>query len=932
MTETWLTSDVLDSELLPSSFCIHRKDRSDTIPDCRGGGVLLAVHTRLPSKRRQDLEPACEILICEIRPQTGPKLAILLCYRPPNYDLHDFNDHIDVSLSKVFKEYTLACVLGDFNLPDIEWTRPSQQSNISVNSDVFLQTMLSYYFTQINSKISNVHGNILDLVFVNTPSLIPEIESFNLDCFPSDHAVLYFEIHTRLPHMPKNKRSVYNYKRADFDQLIATFLSAPILDQLMQANDVNELWAIWEEFINKTVDANVPKITFRNSNDPPWFDSEARHIVNRKNSAWRAAKKRGTERLWAKYRALRNEAKATLSSKYDSYILSLADMCKVNPKKFWSFFKAKTKSRSTPLILYKDPDDNECIDPYDRAELFNSHFVSVFNSNASVPDSFTLPGDPAPAIPVPTFSANDIITVLSQLDTNKACAPNDISPTLLKKCGPALATSLAVIFNVILDSGTVPDQWKQTNVVPIHKKGDKNLVSNYRPISLLNIVSKIMERCVFNYLCDILWPKIHHLQHGFMKGRSCTSQLIRVYHNISAILDKGGQVDIVFLDFSKAFDSVPHHLLLKKLHHMYGIEGNLLSWFKSYLKSRQQRVIIEDVHSEWSPVASGVPQGSIIGPQLFLLYINDMPLVTNSTVALFADDSKCFRQISSINDCQTLQQDIDKLHQWSKSNLMTFNASKCKVLTITRTRNPIDYVYRMNGIALDKVVSFKDLGVTVDPKLSFKDHLKNITCVTNKVCGVIKRSIGFNAPMSVKLQLYISLCRSKLENCTQLWSPQSKCDVLYVESVQRKMSKYITNYIDLSYTERCFVLKILPLSFRREIADLVFLYKCIYHIIDVDFSDVLQFYTHNNSSHTRSNTVNTLLKVHPTRTESFKLSYFNRAIFLWNALPIEIQSCKSLKAFKSRITDFYSRKLGNYNVANSCTIMSTCRCREFYHF
>ena len=201
---------------------------------------------------------------------------------------------------------------------------------------------------------------------------------------------------------------------------------------------------------------------------------------------------------------------------------------------------------------------------------------------------------------------------------------------------------------------------------------------------------------------------------------------------------------------------------------------------------------------------------------------------------------------------------------------MTFNADKCKVLTLTRVHNPIDFTYTMNGIDLEKVTCFKDLGVTVDPTLSFKEHITSMTGSASKVCGIIKRSIGFKAPTSVKLQLYISLCRSKLENCSQLWSPQTKSNVLSIESVQRKMTKYITYYSDLTYTERCFVLKLFPLSFRRMIADLVFLYQCIHRTIDVDFSDVLKFCSSN--LNTRSLNVN-VLETHPARTESFKLSY-----------------------------------------------------------
>ena len=202
---------------------------------------------------------------------------------------------------------------------------------------------------------------------------------------------------------------------------------------------------------------------------------------------------------------------------------------------------------------------------------------------------------------------DDVRSVLKTLNVNKACAPGDASPIILKKCCDVLYPSLCVLFNVCLSLGVLPLEWKKTNVIPIFKnKGDKSHVKNYRPISLLTTVSKVLERCIFNRIYPSLANKIHPLQHGFVKGRSCATQLLKVYHEIGAILDRGGQVDIVFLDFSKAFDCVSHKLLLYKLQFYFGITGNLLKWFESYLSSRTQRCMIENEFSEWTNVTSGV--------------------------------------------------------------------------------------------------------------------------------------------------------------------------------------------------------------------------------------------------------------------------------------------------------------------------------------
>jgi hypothetical protein len=240
------------------------------------------------------------------------------------------------------------------------------------------------------------------------------------------------------------------------------------------------------------------------------------------------------------------------------------------------------------------------------------------------------------------------------------------------------------------------------------------------------------------------------------------------------VLDNGGQVDIIFLDFSKAFDSISHDLLLYKLNHFYGIDSCLFAWFKHYLSNRLQRVLIEGERSHWLPVLSGVPQGSILGPLLFLLFINDLPSVAkNCTTALFADDSKCFKEINDLNDCILLQNDLNEMCNWSKQWNMNFNPSKCTVLTITRRCHPFFYNYSMNDDSMEHVSSFNDLGILIDGKLSFNTHIDRLISKCNRMCGFIKRSLVFRAPSQVKFRLYKSICLSILEYCSPLWSPQN---------------------------------------------------------------------------------------------------------------------------------------------------------------
>ena len=255
----------------------------------------------------------------------------------------------------------------------------------------------------------------------------------------------------------------------------------------------------------------------------------------------------------------------------------------------------------------------------------------------------------------------EVQKILSGLDANKAYGPDNLSSRILKECVNVLAPSLPLLFKKSFASGHIPTQWKQANVVPVHKKGNKSQVSNYRPISLLCIVSKVMERYIYNSVYNIVEPLINTHQHGFMTGKSCTTQLLSVYDTVGKHLDEGKQTDMIFLDFSKAFDSVNHNLLINKLQKL-GFSGKLLLWITDYLKDRSQKVVLDGSTSEWVPVTSGVPQGSILGPLLFLLFINDMPDCTeHSILSLFADDAKCFRIINNIEDCEQLQRDVNSL-------------------------------------------------------------------------------------------------------------------------------------------------------------------------------------------------------------------------------------------------------------------------------
>ena len=329
----------------------------------------------------------------------------------------------------------------------------------------------------------------------------------------------------------------------------------------------------------------------------------------------------------------------------------------------------------------------------------------------------------------------------------------------------------------------VPQDWRDANITPLFKKGSRLSPNNYRPVSLTSQVVKIFEKIIYDQLMDFIVSHqiISCEQHGFQKQCSCLTQLLECLHDWTRAYDEKTGVDAIYLDFSKAFDSVPHKRLLYKLQHL-GIRGHVLSWIESFLSHRRQRVVLRNGVSSWKSVTSGVPQGSILGPVLFLLFVNDIPDSVATTAKMFADDTKLYHEISNIADCDTLQRDLNSLAAWSKIWLLDFNAEKCVVL---RIRSALRYHYSLNGVYLQEVDSQKDLCVTVSNTLTPTKHIQDIVKKAHQKIAMFRRCFtGFNED-KVSI-LYKSLIRPALEYASSAWSPFTKENILALEKVQKR--------------------------------------------------------------------------------------------------------------------------------------------------
>lgn len=349
------------------------------------------------------------------------------------------------------------------------------------------------------------------------------------------------------------------------------------------------------------------------------------------------------------------------------------------------------------------------------------------------------------------MTVEGVIKLLRRLNPRKACGPDLLPARILKELADEIAPLLTTIFQVSFRDGQVPKDWKMANVTAIFKKGDKYKASNYRPVSLTSLCCKIQEHIITSNIPKHL--EDHNIltdcQHGFRARRSCETQLLTLAQELISGLDKRHQHDLIILDFSKAFDRVPHERLLKKLQH-HGIRGNTLKWIRAFLTDRSQQVIIEGTNSDSVPVVSGVPQGTVLGPLLFLIFINDLPDCVQSSTRLFADDCIVYRQIKTQCDCEQLQEDLDSLARWEEKWGMAFHPDKCSTLRVTRSKNLVESHYTLKGHVLETCDSTRYLGVEVQSNLSWNQHMDQVVKKGNSMIGFLRRNMKVSNEQSLQ--------------------------------------------------------------------------------------------------------------------------------------------------------------------------------------
>ena len=551
------------------------------------------------------------------------------------------------------------------------------------------------------------------------------------------------------------------------------------------------------------MEGNIPLIGKRKRKNI-YLDNNALRPRNRKQRLWKKYKNTKSSFDHNKYVQCKNELRSLtryLRTKHETLI---ASNCKKHPKKFWSYVHSKLKSRVRIPALIKT-DGTSVSGEKEKANALNDYFCSVFTdedlSNIPTPSKTHYRS----VLSEVTITREMVLKKLRDLKPNKSPGLDGWHPFYLRELAEELCTPLSILYSKSIPEGAVSSDWIESLITAIHKKGSKSCMGNYRPIRLISVICKILESLIRDQIINHM--EVNDLfaneQHGFVPKRDCMTNLLIAMEKWTQVIEDGGNIDIIYTDFAKAFDSVPHKRLLTKIESL-GIRGDILQWIKAFLVGRKQKVCVDGVHSSWNPVKSGIPQGSVLGPLLFVIYINDMPTKIKSLCLLFADDAKIYNENSNV-----LQEDMKKLSEWSYKWQLPFNTKKCKSLHIGGKNN--HHLYTMNDQELDQVTEEKDLGIIIDENLKFHKHTAAAAKKANFILGLIKRSFA-SLDSNILPLLYKALVRPHLEYGNLIWGPHFKGDQIKLEKIQRRATKLVPGIKDLTYEERMRALRLPSLA------------------------------------------------------------------------------------------------------------------------
>ena len=883
-------------------------------------GIIIYLHKSIEANTINIKEPSKESIWLEVELHNKDTLLIGCVYRSPSNTSEQNNDFIAMMRTMTQTHHSHKLIMGDFNLPRIDWEIwESTSRNLADTDNRFIELLRdAFLYQHVNSPTRNRHKDnpsLLDLIITNEQGMISDLEILS-PLGNSDHACITFWFNCYINYN-KSEIERFIYDKGNYDAIRQSLDSVPWEEELEKRKTVNEKWKFISNKINTFSEQHIPKKKFSSAKRLKFttpLDRKALGKIKKKHAAWKRYMSSRDSEKYKEYCKFRNQVRNITKQAKREKEKDVSKDAKSNPKKFWNYVNSKTKTKpGIPNLEKPDNKDNLTSNEKEKAEVLLDYFSSVFTQEPEGEMPKIDPVDVDSPLEDIELTEEMIKKKLKNLKTTKSPGPDKIHPRILKELSDSLTKPLFLLFQASIDQEQIPEEWRTATVSAIFKKGNKKQAQNYRPVSLTCICCKILESIFRDQI--ITHMKTNKLfsknQFGFIGGRSTVLQLLTVLDKWTEILDQGGIIDAIYLDFMKAFDKVPHKRLIGKIG-AYGIGPKISHWIENFLLGRKQRVCVNGHFSDWAPVTSGIPQGSVLGPLLFVIYINDLPNDIESDIFLFADDTKIFTEINDISESNKLQDDLNRLQEWSNTWLLKFHPDKCKVLDIS-IRDRTTYSYFMETTELDHSNVEKDLGVFIDNKLKFDSHISTKINKANNTLGAIRRSFTY-LDSTILLRLYTSLIRPHLEYANPVWNPRYKRDIKNIENVQKRATKMIPELREMPYKERLIKLKLPTLAYRRLRGDMIEVYKLTQGKYDPDVSNLLckhEDVVPEVAGRTRGHSQKLYKRKH--RLEVRKHNFTLRVVDPWNSLPESVVSAPSLASFERRLDKFWSSQEIRYD-------------------
>ena len=871
----------------------------------KGGGVLLLIKKELKVDNVIYGEGRAEVLKVGVRRRGGSRRDFAVVYVPPKTNSWRRDEYEQMTkdtimcLKRLVSESENVTIMGDFNCKEISWENWSTEGSELSWGNELLQLAMDNILTQWVQEPTRFQGNAeparLDLVFTKEPEIV-ESMNYQSPIGKSDHVLIEFKLGADDTEEGKDhKEGTLNFSKANFVELRKHFGEVNWA-AFHNARGTEEKWRLLLEIYEDGIRKCVPKRQVKKEARQVWYNRRCEQAKIERDHVWNRWRKSRKHNHWINYKDKRNEYVNIRKIERINYEKDIVEKCKDQPKLFYGYVNGKLKKKKGISKLKRDDVIYE--DAEQIAEVMNGCFQSVFTRESEFVEQER--PDTGEGLCRLEVSVEEVKMIMEKLDKRKAMGPDGVSNWILRECSDQLADKIHAVLVSSFEENVVPLDWKKADIVPIFKGGNDEDPLNYRPVSLTSVVAKIGETIIKERWMKHLEQNniLTNKQFGFREGRSCTTNLISFYSRvIDAVQERDGWVDCIYLDLKKAFDKVPHKRLLWKLETIGGLKGGMLKWFEDFLKNRQMRTLVKGKKSAWKQVTSGVPQGSVLAPVMFAVYVNDMVEGIGSYVSLFADDAKLLRKIERDEDCVALQQDLERIWDWSRKWEMEFNTKKCSVVEFGRSTRRPRGIYSMGNECIKKKTEEKDLGVIIMDSLSPEKHINKITAETYNLLRNIRAAFNYMDEEMTR-KLITSLIRPRLEYAALVWSPNLKKHIRKLERIQRAASKLPPNLRNQSYEERLRALNLTTLEQRRERGDLIAVYRSRNGLEKFDNEDLMIWDTRATRGHGMK------LKKSSSRRDIKKFSFPHRCVEVWNALDEEVVSAKTLHNFKERLDNY----------------------------